>query len=86
MVHARIRYSPDMSDWMAAWKLWGRSPGVVGTEGAEALPFAKEAPGEAVFYKQTYDGFSIPACGSTSTVEKNGSFSPLACLPVLVYC
>ena len=60
VVHARNRYSPDMSDWMAAWKLWGRSPGVVGTEGAEALPFAKEAPGEAVFYKQTYDGFFNP--------------------------
>ncbi len=61
VVHVRNRYSTDMSNWMAAWKLWGRSPGVVGTEGAESLPFARETSGEAVFYKQGYDGFLNPA-------------------------
>jgi nicotinamidase-related amidase len=33
---------------------------VVGTPGIATLPFAAEQPGEAVFQKQSFDGFQNP--------------------------
>ena len=61
VVHLRSRFRPDGADWMVGARLRGRIPCVAGTPGAEPLPFAREAPGEAVVIKQTYDGFLTPA-------------------------
>jgi nicotinamidase-related amidase len=57
VVHLRASFKPDMSGWMARYRLRGSIPCVEGTPGAEILPFAREQPGEAVFVKQTFDGF-----------------------------
>ena len=57
VVHLRARFRPDMSDWMAAYKLRGRIPCTDGTPGVETLPFALEEPGEAVVVKHAFDGF-----------------------------
>ena len=57
VVHLRASFMPDMSDWMVKYKLRGSIPCVEGTPGVETLPFALEEPGEAVFVKQTFDGF-----------------------------
>src|SRR5919201_4049141 len=57
VVHLRARFRPDMADWMATYKLRGRTPCVEGTSGVETLPFAVEQPGEAVVVKQAFDGF-----------------------------
>jgi nicotinamidase-related amidase len=61
IVHLRASFAPDMSDWMIKYKLRGRIPCVRGTTGEETLPFALEAPGEAVIVKHTFDGFHNPA-------------------------
>jgi nicotinamidase-related amidase len=57
VVHLRAQFRPDMSDWMATYRLRGRIPCVEGTAGVETLPFALEQPGEAVVVKQAFDGF-----------------------------
>jgi nicotinamidase-related amidase len=57
VVHLRASFQPDGSDWMVRYRLRGSIPCVEGTPGAETLPFAVEAPGEAVLVKQTFDGF-----------------------------
>jgi|SRR6266536_217029 len=57
VVHLRAWFRPDMSDWMAAYKLRGRTPCVEGTAGVQTLPFAVEQPGETVVLKQAFDGF-----------------------------
>jgi len=57
IVHLRASFKRDMSDWMVKYKLRGSIPCVEGTPGIETLPFALEEPGEAVFVKQTFDGF-----------------------------
>ena len=57
VIHLRARFKPDMSDWMLRYRIRGSIPCVQGTPGAETLPFALEAPGEAVIIKRTYDGF-----------------------------
>jgi|GEM_PF-714169 len=57
IVHLRASFKRDMSDWMVNYRLRGRIPCVEGTSGVETLPFALEQPGEAVFVKQTFDGF-----------------------------
>lgn len=60
VVHLRAGFQPDRSDWMVRYKLQGRIPCVQGTPGCDTLPFAREAPGEAVIVKQTFDGFHNP--------------------------
>lgn len=60
VVHIRSRFNPDMSNWMAKYKLRGSIPCIEGTEGAETLPFASDMPEEEVIYKQTFDGFFNP--------------------------
>jgi nicotinamidase-related amidase len=60
VVHLRAAFQPDGSDWMVRYRLRGRIPCVRGTPGVEPLPFALEAPGEAVIVKQTFDGFQNP--------------------------
>jgi nicotinamidase-related amidase len=60
IVHLRVRYKPDMSDWMARYKLRGKIPCVEGTPGIETLPCALEKPGETVLIKRTFDGFYNP--------------------------
>jgi nicotinamidase-related amidase len=60
VVHLRAIFQPDMSDWMACYKLRGCIPCVAGTPGVETVPCAMEAPGEAVIVKQTFDGFHNP--------------------------
>jgi nicotinamidase-related amidase len=57
VIHLRSRFRPDGADWMAGARLRGRVPCVAGTPGAEPLPFAREAPGEAVVVKRVYDAF-----------------------------
>ena len=57
IVHLRASFKPDMSDWMAMYKLRGHIPCVEGTPGVETLPFACEEPGETVMIKHTFDGF-----------------------------
>ncbi|MDQ3703535.1 MAG: cysteine hydrolase [Chloroflexota bacterium] len=57
VIHLRVRFRPDGSDWMVAARLRGSIPCVQGTSGADTLPFAREHPGEAVVVKQSYDGF-----------------------------
>jgi nicotinamidase-related amidase len=60
VVHVRASFRPDMSDWMLRYKLRGYIPCVQGTPGAETLPFAREAPGETVILKHSFDGFHNP--------------------------
>lgn len=60
VVHLRAAFQPNGSDWMVRYRLRGRIPCVQGTSGIETLPFALEAPGEAVIVKQTFDGFHSP--------------------------
>jgi nicotinamidase-related amidase len=57
VVHVRSSFRADSTDWMVAARLRGSAPCLEGTPGAEPLPFAREAPGEAVFVKKTYDAF-----------------------------
>jgi nicotinamidase-related amidase len=60
IVHLRVSYKPDMSDWMVRYKLRGQIPCVEGTPGIETLPCAVERPGETVLIKRTFDGFYNP--------------------------
>ena len=60
VVHLRAGFRADRSDWMVKYKLRDWIPCIEGTEGAELFPFAKEAPGEKVIIKQTFDGFLNP--------------------------
>jgi nicotinamidase-related amidase len=60
IVHLRAEFMPDMSDWMARYRLQGRIPCVQGTPGVEVLPFALHEPGETVITKRTFDGFHNP--------------------------
>ena len=60
VVHLRASFKPDMSDWMARYKLRGRIPCIQGTAGAETLPFAREHPGEKVILKHSFDGLHNP--------------------------
>lgn len=57
IVHLRASFRADRSDWMERYKFLESIPCITGTEGAEVLPFAKEAPGETVMTKRTFDGF-----------------------------
>jgi nicotinamidase-related amidase len=70
VVHLRARFRPDGSDWMVNARLRGRIPCVEGTPGADTLDFARELPGEAVFVKQTWDGFEHPAL--SAHLRENG--------------
>lgn len=70
VIHIRVSYKPDMSDWMAKYKLLGRIPCVQGTLGIETLPFALDKPGEVVMIKQTFDGFQNPQL--LQHLRKNG--------------
>lgn len=56
IVHLRAGFSADRSDWMERYKFLESIPCIGGTEGAEVLPFAEEAPGETVVTKRTFDG------------------------------
>jgi nicotinamidase-related amidase len=60
IVHLKAIFKEDMSNWMLRYRLRGSIPCIEGTTGAETLPFAAEEPGEAVFIKQTFDGFHNP--------------------------
>jgi len=60
VLHVRARFKPDRSDWMARYKLLDSIPCISGTPGPEVLPEARELPGEAVIYKQSYDSFCNP--------------------------
>ncbi|MFB2834857.1 cysteine hydrolase family protein [Floridanema evergladense] len=60
VIHLREIFNPNGSDWLAKYRLRGRSPCVRGTTGAEVLNVAQEVPGEIVFEKQTMDGFLNP--------------------------
>ncbi len=60
VVHLRAAFEPDRSDWMARHRLLGEVPCVRGTPGIEVLDCAREAPGEPVLWKQTFNGFSQP--------------------------
>ena len=57
VVHLRAGFQADQSDWMVKYRFLDSIPCLEGTEGAEVLPFATELPGEAVFVKNTFDGF-----------------------------
>lgn len=61
VVHLRAIFQPDRSDWMIRYRLTGRIPCVAGSPGSDLLPFAAEQPGEAVFLKQSFDGFQNPS-------------------------
>lgn len=60
VVHLQAGFRADKSDWMVKYKFRDWIPCVEGTEGAEVFPFAKEAPGEKVIIKRTFDGFLNP--------------------------
>jgi nicotinamidase-related amidase len=60
IVHLRARFKPDKSDWMVRYHFRDGIPCVEGTPGEVVFPCAGEAPGERVFYKQTFDGFLNP--------------------------
>jgi nicotinamidase-related amidase len=57
VVHLRASFKADKSDWMLRYRLRGRIPCVEGTNGVKTLPFATKKRREAVFLKQTFDGF-----------------------------
>ena len=60
VVHLRVSFRSDKSDWMVRYKFRGHIPCVQGTPGVETLPFALEAPGEVVIVKHSFDGFHNP--------------------------
>ena len=60
VIHLRAIFQPDRSDWMASYKLGKGIPCIQGTPGAATLSCALEEPGEAVFVKQSFDGFQHP--------------------------
>ena len=60
VIHLRVAFRPDGSDWMVRYRLRGRIPCVAGTPGVETLPFARENPGETVIVKHAFDGFQTP--------------------------
>ena len=60
IVHLRAEFRRDKSDWMAKYRFLEQIPCIEGTKGAEVFPFAKEAPGEKVLIKKTFDGFHNP--------------------------
>lgn len=60
VVHLRVSFKPDMSDWMPRYKLWERIPCIQGTSGMETLPCALEKSDEVIIIKQTFDGFHNP--------------------------
>lgn len=70
ILHLRVRYQPDQSDWMVRYKLLGRIPCIEGTPGIEVLPFARDEPGEFVIFKQSFDGFYKPALDAY--LQRNG--------------
>jgi nicotinamidase-related amidase len=57
VIHLRVRFSRDMSDWPTFFKLRGSIPCLEGSEDEKVAPYAREAPGEMVIYKHSYDGF-----------------------------
>ncbi len=57
VIHLRVRFSRDMSDWPTFFKLRGGIPCLEGSEDEKVAPYAREAPGEMVIYKHSYDGF-----------------------------
>lgn len=60
IVHLRAKFRQDKSDWMVKYRFLDQIPCIEGTEGAEVFPFAKEAAGEKVIIKRTFDGFHNP--------------------------
>jgi len=68
-VHLHAEFRRDKSDWMAKYRFLEQIPCIEGTVGAEVFPFAKEAPGEKVLIKQTFDGFHNPEL--QSYLQKN---------------
>ena len=60
VIHLHASFKPDQSDWMARYRLRGTIPCIQGTPGIKTLPFAVEAPGEAVLIKHSFDGFQNP--------------------------
>ncbi len=60
VIHLHASFKPDGSDWMARYHLLGAIPCIQGTPGIKTLPFAVEAPGEAVLIKHSFDGFQNP--------------------------
>lgn len=59
MMHLRVSFRADGADWMARYRLRGRTPCVEGTAGVETLPFAREDPAETVIIKHEFDGFKV---------------------------
>jgi nicotinamidase-related amidase len=57
IVHVHAGFQPDMSDWITRYRLRGRIPCVVGTEGAQPLPVARPRAGEPLVVKQSFDAF-----------------------------
>lgn len=57
VVHLHAEFQADRSDWMAKYQFLDAIPCIEGTEGAQVLPFAKEAAGETVLVKHAFDGF-----------------------------
>jgi nicotinamidase-related amidase len=60
IIHLRAEFRPDMSDWMARYKLQGCIPCIQGTAGVEVPPWALHEPSETVIIKTTFDGFHNP--------------------------
>ncbi len=60
IVHVRAEFEPDGTDWMAPYRVKGKTPCVRGTSGAGVLPCAAERTGETVLCKQTFDAFLQP--------------------------
>ncbi len=61
VIHLRIRFRPDKTDWMPFEKLGLPVTCIAGTDAVEHLPFASPTPDEVVLHKQTVDGFLQPA-------------------------
>ena len=60
IVHVRAAFEPDGSDWMAPYRIKGKTPCVRGTPGAGVLPCAAERGDEPVLRKRTFDAFLQP--------------------------
>ena len=60
ILHVRAEFEPDGSDWMAPYRVTGKTPCVRGTPGADALPCAVERGDEPVLRKRTFDAFLQP--------------------------
>ena len=57
VVHVRVEFAPDMSDWMIRYRRKGSIPCLAGTPGAQVMDFAQPLDGELSLVKNRFSAF-----------------------------